>query len=752
MSETRTIDRRSFLRSVAAGGGWVLGITLTGTGPVLSRMQDGGEWKPDLFLALASDGSLTLIAHRSEMGTGIRTSLPMVLADEMDADWERVTVRQATADRRLGSQNTDGSRSQRNFFERMRSAGAEARYALIEAAAVRWDVPLAECSTEPHQVVHLASGRRLGYGALAATASDSIEVPLPQDPPLRFKAPHERRYVGKGVPITDMEAILDGSAQFGLDVKLPDMLVATIARSPVLGGHATRVDSSAAEALAGVVRVVEMPAASAPYAFKALGGVAVLAKNTWSAIKGRSLLEIEWENGAHANASTEAQDRAMAAAAAAPGRVVREHGEVDAALAAAEQVIEAEYQVPHLAHAPMEPPAAIARVSADACEVWACTQTPQSAQRSVAQALGMTPSQVTIHVTLLGGGFGRKSKPDYIVEAALLARTAGVPVQVFWSREDDIRHDYMHGASSMLLKAGLDGDGRSSAWLARSSFTPIGSTFSGTSSGSDGEMGQGFLDLLFDLPHLRVENCDAAPHLRIGWLRSVCNIFHAFAVGSFADELAHATGRDPVEHLLELIGPDRVIDFQAMKVNFSNYGSPFDRYPVDTGRLTAVLKRAAEMAEWGRKMPPGSGLGIAVHRSFCTYVATVVEVEIGKDGSLRIPKVDVAVDCGLAVHPDRVRAQMEGAAVFGTSLARYGKITTRNGAVEQGNFHDYRMARMADAPQRIAVDIMPSEEAPAGVGEPGVPPFAPALCNAVFAACAKRVRRLPLADHDLSWS
>jgi isoquinoline 1-oxidoreductase subunit beta len=758
MKSPSTLSRRDFLARLSSGG-LSLGIMLQGSTLLASTQQinraaisgDDLPWQPDLFLSLAADGKLTIWAHRSEMGTGIGTSLPMVLADEMAANWQRVEVVQAIGNRDYGSQNTDGSRSMRHFFDRMRQAGAIARQMLLTAAAQLWKVPVGECDARSHFVYHDASGRKIGFGDLAQAAS---ALPIPEAAQVALLPASKRRYIGRGVPNRDMQAILNGAAIFGADVRLPDMRFASIERSPVLGGKALKWNAAAAMKVPGVEKVVELPAASPPFAFKALGGIAVIASDSWSAMQGRQKLAVQWHDGEHAEFSTAQRDRERQSAAQKKGVVMREQGDFEKAMSKLGQVVMAEYSLPHLAHVPMETPCATARIDGDACEIWAPTQTPQSAQRSVAQALGIPLKQVTVHVTLLGGGFGRKSKPDYIVEAALLARELGAPVQVLWTREDDIHHDYFHAASAMHMQAWIDPKGQAQACLMRSAFTPIGSTFNpATKNGSAGEVGQGFTDLPFNIPNLRIENCAAESDLRIGWLRSVCNIFHGFGVNCFADEMAAAARHDPLFYMLNLIGPDRHIDLPALGVKYSNYGSPLDTYPVDTARLKNVLRVAAEKAGWSRReLPPHHAMGLAVHRSFCGYVAWVVEVKVTLEGQLSIPNAFGAIDCGLAVDPDRVIAQMEGSAVFGTSLALSGEITAEHGRVLQNNFDGFPIARMHEAPRNIQVEIVPSTEPPSGVGETGVPPFAPALANAVFAATDKRIRTLPFSHHDLSHS
>ena len=755
-SAPTALSRRDVLRGLLTGSGLVLGASVLG-GPVLARSAifagldvDAEPWQAHLFLALAATGDVSIVAHRSEMGTGIRTSLPMVMADELGADWSRVSLVQAPGDRRYGSQNTDGSRSIYEFFEPLRRVAATARTMLEGAAADQWGVPAGECEAVDHAVHHRGSGRSLPFAALVAAARER-DVPAEGD--VTLLPPERWRYIGKGVPLVDLEAIVTGAAGFGMDATLPDARVAVIARSPVLGGRAVSWNEDAALAVPGVQRVIRLADGPSPPAFFALGGVAVVADSTWAAIRGREALAVQWDPGFHADYDSDAFASASAAATQRPGVTAIERGDVHAALDAADRTLDVVYELPLLAHASMEPPCALARVDANHCEVWAPTQNPQAAVGMLAATLGLPPDAITVNVTLLGGGFGRKSKPDYIVEAALLSRELGEPVRLVWTREDDIRHDYYHACAAVRCQAALDAEGRSTGWLVRTAFPSISSTFqNGIDRGSVGELEMGLIDLPFALPNLRAETCEAAAHVRIGWLRSVCNIFHGFAVGSFVDELAHAAGRDPLEHLLALIGPPRRVDPADDGASYGNYDRSLDEYPIDTGRLAAVVRRAASEAGWGRKLPRGRGLGLAVHRSFLSMVATVVEVDVSKSGRVSIPRVDVAVDCGLAVNPDRVLAQFEGAAVFGASLALSGAITAKDGAVEQGNFDDYKVARMGDAPREVHVHLIQGDAPPAGVGEPGVPPFAPALCNALFAATGRRIRRLPLSRHDLSWS
>jgi isoquinoline 1-oxidoreductase beta subunit len=432
--------------------------------------------------------------------------------------------------------------------------------------------------------------------------------------------------------------------------------------------------------------------------------------------------------------------------------VIRSIGDVEAEFSRGGKSHEAEYYVPLLAHASMEPPAAVAEYKDGKIEVWAATQNPQAVQDAVAAALKISKKDVICHVTLLGGGFGRKSKPDYVVEAAILSKKIKKPVQVTWTREDDIKFDYYNSTAGMYLKAALDAGGKPTAWLQRSIFPPITSLFDANEVyGDPMHLGQGWVDVPFDIPNLRVENGPARAPVRIGWLRSVANIYHAFSIQSFIDELAAAAGRDRIGYFLDVFGRPRTIDFEAEKATNVNYGKPLDQYPWETGRLRNVIEMVAEKSGWARRNPvKGRSLGFAAHRSFLSYVAVVVDVQVDDQGRISIPRVDVAVDAGRVVHPELVRAQFEGAAVFGTSIALMGEITAANGEIQQSNFHDYPVARISEAPFETHVHIVPSDRLPTGVGEPGVPLIAPAICNALFAITGKRIRRLPIKSTKIT--
>jgi isoquinoline 1-oxidoreductase beta subunit len=725
-----------------SAGALALGVRLLPVEALAATEADKAAWNPSVYLGIETDGTVIIVAHRSEMGTGIRSVLPTVLADELDADWKRVKIEQAIGDAKYGSQNTDGSCSIRDFYDAMREAGASARMMLEGAAAARWGVPVAECKAQNHQVVHVASGRKLGYGELAA---DAAKQPVPKKEELKFKSPTEYRYIGRNTPTVDLDDICAGKGTFGIDARMPGMVYASIARSPVFGGKLKSFDDQETRKVRGVLKAVELPAFKPPHGFQALGGVAVIADNTWAAMKGREKLKIEWEAGENASYDSTAYKQSLLETVRKPQKVVRNIGDVDAEFAKGGKTHEAEYYIPHLAHAPMEPPAAVAEFKDGRAIIYAATQNPQAVQDTVAAALGIDKKNVECHVTLLGGGFGRKSKPDYVAEAALLSREIGKPVKVTWSREDDIRHDYYHAVAAMYLKAAIDANGRPTAWLQRSAFPTIGSTFAGPSAvyGQGFEMQMGWTNVPFDIPNHRAENGPAKPHVRIGWLRSVANIYHAFAVSSFADELAALANRDRVEYLLDLLGKPR-------KIDLGQRGPLAAKFPLETGRLSRVIELAAEKSGWARKKPvKGRALGIAAHWSFYSYVAAVVEVQVDASGKIHIPRVDIAADVGKVINPDRVKAQFEGAAVFGASIALMGEITAANGAIQQSNFHDAPVARINEAPIETRAHLVESDAPPAGVGEPGVPPMVPAICNAVFAATGKRIRDLPLRKHKI---
>ncbi len=749
------VSRRFVLKGFAATGALVVGTSfvlphraLAGWLTGADKMPHGTVSDPNVFVSIDPSGIVTIIASRSEMGTGSRTSLPMVVADEMEADWDRVRVAQAPGDEpKYGNQDTDGSRSLRHFVQPMRQCGAAMRMMLEHAAAKRWGVDPSQVRAENHVVVDLGSGRKLGYGELAAAAS---KLPVPSASDIRLKDPKDFRYIGTGtISIVDLHDITTGKAGYGIDAKMPGMKFAVIARPPVVGGKLVAFDASEALKVPGVEKVIEVQGWPWPHKFNPVGGVAVVARNTGSAIKGREKLKITWDDGPNATYDSVAYRKELEETAGKPGQIERDDGDVEAALKASSKVITAQYYLPHFAHATMEPPSATVSVADGKCIAYAATQSAGGCRDGLAELLGIPVENVTVNTPLLGGGFGRKSKWDYVFEAALISKAIGAPVKVNWTREDDLQHDFYHTVSVERIEAGVGANGKVIAWRHRSVAPTILSTFKqGADHEAFFELGMGLVDNPFEIANLRCETGKADAHTRIGWFRSVSNIPHAFAVQSMVAEIAAVLGRDPKDMLLELIGSDRKLDpskFHGVK-DFWNYGDPVETYPFDTARLRRVAETAAASAGWGKSLPKGEGLGIAAHRSFLSYVATVVHAAVDGRGNLSVPHVYTAIDCGFHVNPERIRSQIEGAAVMGLAIVKYAQITFKNGRVEQSNYDGYPVTRIIEAPLDVHVDIIPADwsVASSGVGEPPLPPFAPALCNAIYAATGKRIRELPL--------
>ncbi|MBD9432708.1 xanthine dehydrogenase family protein molybdopterin-binding subunit [Achromobacter sp. ACM03] len=759
MTHIAQLSRRGFLQGALGA----LTLTVTARGLITAAwaaespaqkygadsMPGGTVDDPLVFVSIAADGTVTIVAHRAEMGTGVRTSLPMVVADEMEARWDRVKVMQAQADEaRYGNQNVDGSRSVRHFLMPMRRVGAAARQMLEAAAAARWSVPVAEVKAVQHEVLHQPSGRRLTYGELAA---DAAKQPVPAGDALKLKDRAEFRYIGKEhVRLVDLEAIGKGQASYGMDMRLPGMVYAVVARPPVVGGKLRRLDSAKALAVPGVLKVVEIPPMQGAPAFQPLGGVAIVARNTWAARQGRDALQIEWDDGPNGSYDSSAYRQTLESAARKPGKTMRSQGDAAQAWAKAPEAerVAAEYYVPHLAHASMEPPAATVRIKDGRAEVWTSIQNPIAARDAVAARLKLEPADVTVNVLLLGGGFGRKSKPDFVDEAAIVARAMpeGTPVKLVWTREDDIHHDYLHTVSVERLEAVLDKNGQVQSWLHRSAAPTIASLFSEGAKGQQlFESAMSAINMPYRIPNVRVETAEVEAHARIGWFRSVANIPHAYAAQCFIAELAHRAGKDPKDFALDLIGPARRIDPGTMADTW-NYSESPELYPYDTGRLRGVIEAACKGAEWGRTLPQGHGLGLAFCYSFMSYTATVVEVAVDAKGEVRVVAVDMAMDCGPQINPERIRAQMEGGAIMGLGLALASEITFERGRVKQSNFHDYEVLRHNASPRVIRTHLVNDDHSlpPGGVGEPPVPPVAPALSNAIFAATGKRIRSLPV--------
>ncbi len=868
MSKKFKVSRRAFLQTAGVGAGAVVfGSYLTPAlqaQGLISNLINGFPVSGVPVVALKVNGDVVIIAHRPEMGQGIRSSLAAVLADEMEADWKRVTVKQADADAVKyavifpsevptnyplphpyekipgtqkpkvqymvppeGSQFADSSRSMTAYYTVMRLYGAGIRLAMIRAAAKKWGVDPKECRAEKHRVYGPGSrsigGRSIDYRWLLLGAGK--ETPTYEEINAALKKPEEFRYIGNGkekMPFVDASDMVQGKAVYGADVDVPGMLTAMIERCPVANGILLSYDATPALAVPGVRFVLPVlpsgyPAGGVGQGFIPHAGVAVVATNTWAAWQGRRALKptIQWNKGPHKDYDSTEFRKELEAATATSDKTkrVRNKGNVDAALGTP---VKATYYVPHLAQAPMEPPAAIALFKGGRMEVWAPTQNPDGAQQLAGQvALGLPPcppndeacqekmrAAATLHMTLLGGGFGRKSKPDYIVEAALLAKQIpGVPIRVQWTREDDIKFSYYNAASSQHYEAALGADGRPTALLQRSALTSFfgtlfpnfdtpglsaaqvagaavvrAETFGGGEYpyASGIERAQGLEDMPFDIPNIRIENCQARNHIRVGWMRSVANIYHAFGICSFADEMAHAARRDSKDYLLELIGAGRILPLSAeevalyrnnelpveiIKVPFSGgkITQVLPGFPPDTRRLRGVAEAVAKVSGWDEKVKQyknmkGRGLGIAVHRSFLSYVGIVADVSLNDRNEVTINDIFGVIDCGLAVNRDRVMAQMEGGIVYGLSYALLGEITVKTGAVVQNNFDDYPILRIHQTPkihtyiQDPPADVVKEYEGnvpPTGVGEPPTPAVAPAVANAIFAAGGPRIREIP---------
>ena len=741
------VSRRGFIKGIGlASSSFVIGLQLSPASAQLKSNNDS-KFVPDIFISMDNKGTVTIMSHRSEMGQGILSSLPRLVADEMECDWDRVVVKQALANSEYGSQNTDGSRSVRKFYFRLREAGAAARTMLQMAAAKVWKVKPDQVTIFNHKAKLANSTRTLDFAELAEIAAG---LAIPDKSTLKLKPDSEQRYVGKeNMSLINAKEIVTGKAVYGFDVEKAGMKYCVIARPPVLFGKVKSYDASETLKVPGVINVVQMPSLSPPAVFKMLGGIAVIAENTWAAIQGREKLKIVWEHGKNAVYSTKEHEKEFVNALENPPHVVRNRGDFEAAKKTAKKVISKGYHVAGINHAMMEPPAATASVSETGVDVWTCTQTPQSAQSNAMSVMKIPKekaSSVRINVTLLGGAFGRKSKPDYVAEAVFLANETKQTVKVLWTREDEIKHGYYHSPSYQNLEATIGNNDEVTGWYHGMVNHPIGATFNPAAKQAGmAELGQG--DVLFDLPNIKITNGESETYLRIGWVRSVTNINNVFAIGSFVDEIAHELGSDPKDYWLKLIGADRHIDLAKDGFKYGNYGEKLEDFPLDTARLKNVIQVVSKNASWGKKLPKNHGIGIAAHRSFCSYVATVVEVSFNK-GKVQIEKIFYAVDAGKIINPDRVRSQMEGAAIFSASNAYYGEITADKGIVNQSNFHDYELARMGQVP-KVDIEIIESNHRPAGVGEPGVPPFAPALCNAIFNATGKRYRRLPLKQFGI---
>ncbi|HVR22689.1 MAG TPA: xanthine dehydrogenase family protein molybdopterin-binding subunit [Candidatus Polarisedimenticolia bacterium] len=705
--ERRGLNRREFVAAgIAAGVGLVVGFYLPHKGGA------GQEaFSPNAYLRITPDNKITIVVARSEMGQGVRTALPMILAEELEADWTHIEIEQAGASTLYGDQSTGGSASVRTTWDPMRKAGAAAREMLISAAALTWGVPRSSCAAQNGNIVHGASKRRLSYGDLAAKAAT---LPVPTDAPL--KQSKDYKIVGQRLARVDTPSKVKGDAVFGIDFRMPGMKYAVLSRCPTIGGKAVSFDDKESKKISGVGFVGKVSDSS----------VAVVADSVWGAMEGRRLLNLNWDDGPNKDLNTAAVRELLKQAAAKKGGTLYLAGDVSKAVG---RKLTAEYHLPFMAHAPMEPGNCTANFQGTTCELWAPTQVPQDCRDSVAQAVGLDPDQVKVNVTLMGGGFGRRLEHDYAVEAALVSKAAQVPVKVLWTREDDMRSSTYRPASLHQLSAVVDGAGWPLAFTHRIVAPSI--------SGQKGQPGPNGIDpdlpdeaaFVYGVPNVSLEYVVAETVVPLGWMRSVYALQAAFASESFIDELAAAAGKDPLEYRLHMLAKDQDISFFTTTWH--------------TARMRGVLQLAADKAGWTKPLPAGRFRGIACFACFSSYVAEVVEISMEKELP-RVHRVVAAVDCGQVVNPSILEQQIPGGVIYALSNALRAQITIEKGRVVQGNFDDYAPLRMDEAPV-VEVYAVPSTESPTGIGEPSVPPLAPALCNAIYAATKRRVRALPIS-------
>jgi isoquinoline 1-oxidoreductase beta subunit len=725
--------RRCFLRTAALAG-TALVVGFYWPDPLPSGNRKSSPVSPfNAWIRIEPNNKVVLTAAKSEMGQGVLTSLPIILADELEVDWRDVRVEQAETPPQGYDRGTSGSNSVLNSYLPLRQAGALAREMLVVVAASAWGVDPASCFAKNGAVFHKGSLRTLAYGELAAKAA---KLPTLNPRRIRLKNPSQFRYIGKSICRVDIPSKVDGSAKYGLDARVPGMLYAVIARSPVAEAQVKPFDIGLAKDVPGVREILTIPAVGADCRSK--GGVAVVAANTWAAIRGRRVLNLDWNRSANASESSQSLRPQMMTRLDRPGKLIRAVGDAEAALASSHETIEAHYELPFLAHATMEPMNCTADVRADRAEIWAPTQNPDENRSVAARLTGLKPDSIIVHTTLMGGGFGRRDANDFVVEAVQVSKALGKPVQVVWTREDDIQHDFYRPAFQHRLTAALDAKGEITAWRHRITSTPIASFWEPNASPEKNEIG-GAAFPPYVTNNFRLEYIPTESAVHRSWWRSVEEASSAFAVESFIDELAAKAGTDPLDFRLRRLSEPRLI-----KNGPDPDTSP--TFDLDTRRLRNVLELAALKAGWHRSRPAERARGVAAFFSFNTYVAQIVEIS-GSGSDWRVQKVTCVVDCGRAIDPDGVKAQMEGGIVYALSAALLGEITITGGVSKQSNFHDYQVARMRDMP-RIDVHLVHSSEHPTGVGEPGVPPLAPALANAVYALTGRRLRSLPLKVRD----
>jgi isoquinoline 1-oxidoreductase beta subunit len=702
------LSRREFVAAAVAGGaGLVVGFYLPH-----GERKSKDAFSPNAYLRITPDNKVTIVVARSEMGQGVRTALPMILAEELEADWKQIEIEQAGASTLYGDQTTGGSASVKTTWDPMRKAGAAAREMLISAAALTWGVARSTCAAEKGSVVHAASNRRLSYGELAAKAAT---LPVPTD--VTLKQAKDYKIVGQRLPRVDTPSKVKGEAVFGIDFRLPGMKYAVLSRCPTIGGKVTSFDDKESKKISGVTYTGKISDAA----------VAVVADSVWSAMEGRRVLSVSWDDGPNKDLNTAAVVESLKQAAAKKGASLYSVGDVTKARG---RRISAEYQLPFMAHAPMEPGNCTASYSADGCELWAPTQVPQDCRDSVAQAVGLDPDRVKVKVTLMGGGFGRRLEHDYAVEAALVSKAVNAPVKVIWTREDDMRFSTYRPASLHQLSAVVDGAGWPVAFTHRIIAPSI--------SGQKGQPVPGGVDpdlpdeaaFVYGVDNVSIESVIAETPVPLGWMRSVYALQASFASESFIDELAAAAGQDPLDYRLHMLAKDQDIQFFTTTWH--------------TARMRGVLQLAAEKAGWKNPLPAGRFRGIACFGCFSSYMAEVVEISMENE-TPRVHRVVAAVDCGQVVNPGILEQQIPGGIVYALSNALRAKITIGKGRVVQGNFDDYAPLRMDEAPM-VEVYAVPSSESPTGIGEPSVPPLAPALCNAIYAATKRRIRALPILN------
>ena len=736
MTTTLSLDRRAFLKTGAAvGTGLLVGFHL----PAFAASAEDQEKKNpnplNAWVHITPDNQVSLILGKSEMGQGIMTALPMILAEELSLDWEKVTVEQAPTNPAIYHHGTGGSGSVAGSWLPLRQAGAAAREMLISAAAARWNVNRDTCVAKDGGVLHGARKSFLTYGELS---EDAAKLPVPDFNTVPLKNSDDFTIVGHDKKRYEGSAKVTGKAKFGIDSHVPGMQYAVILRCPVFGGKVKSFDATKTKAVHGVQDVIAIDAVGQG-AFTA-GGVAVLADNSWAAIEGRKALEIVWDEGPHAEESSDWLHKQFLGNAAMPGKVIRNDGDADKAIAGAAKKAEATYEFPFAAHATMEPMNCTVHIRPDGAEAWVPTQAPQWAQDIIVGVSKLPREKVIVNTTLMGGGFGRRYMGDFVMEAAQISKVTGKPVQVLWTREDDMQHDFYRPASYHKLSGGVDAQGNLAAWKHFQTSTSIDAVWSkeGEAHPENSEFATA-LFIPYATPNYRVEYTLAKSGVPRAWWRSVEHSSSGFIVECFVDELAAAAGADPYEFRMKLIGGDRKIP------DFTN---PKEGKPLDTARLKNVLKTAAEKGDWGKPVPKGVGRGIAAYFSFESYTACVAEVTVNK-GEVKVQRLSYAVDCGRPVNPDGIRAQVESAAIYGLSASLHDAITIKDGRVEQGNFNTYQMPRIADTP-KTDVHVIMSKEAPTGIGEPGLPVVTAAVCNAIYSLTKKRIRRLPVRKEDLA--